>query len=369
MMLEGDIEKRGSSNANDQGSSMKNNILNNDDDEDELSYEAGELVCDWGWKKKRASAASPNESMVASISGEEEYKETKEKVEEATLRNEASSKSVEEILLTVAVSGSDLSDQDGSEIDEQILTDLEEEEDEEDIDALIQSNSFKSVIAAPSEKEESLSFSSTESAVFPPAQAINIAQLTNDTTAVIEKAQLEEDHCNNSSDDASSCSSTSSTMLLYSATTRGIMPASFVIPDVTNNASHYYLDPALLEANSSSDDETIFFHQFAMEHKLFIRGIMDLLKDRDLVGVEANVDDPHTIKAGYLKEKHINDVFWKVKYVEVRQGILAFYNDNKRKILPLRASLIQCRSIPAKYYNRSASSCFMFELSVQGHPR
>ena len=127
-------------------------------------------------------------------------------------------------------------------------------------------------------------------------------------------------------------------------------------------------------------------------HFLFIIGIMALLKERDLVGVEASIDDPIYIKAGFLKEKHPTDVFWKTKYVQVRRGILTFYNitnDNninnissitknkkRRRSIQLRASLcISCQAVQqqahAKYTTRvrNTNNTFMFELSVQGQPR
>ena len=40
----------------------------------------------------------------------------------------------------------------------------------------------------------------------------------------------------------------------------------------------------------------------AAEHRLYLRALMRLLADRDEVGVEANADDPHTIKTGPLKK-------------------------------------------------------------------
>ena len=43
--------------------------------------------------------------------------------------------------------------------------------------------------------------------------------------------------------------------------------------------------------------------KFAAEHYLFIRAVLQLLGERDRVGVEANMDDPHTIKVRWI---HLN---------------------------------------------------------------
>ena len=87
-------------------------------------------------------------------------------------------------------------------------------------------------------------------------------------------------------------------------------------------------------------------HKFALEHSIFLHAVLQLLAERDRVGVEANIDDPHTIKTGPLKKSSglVRGSTWKVKYVEIRRGIFSYYENMTvseglmRKNIPLRSS-------------------------------
>ena len=102
---------------------------------------------------------------------------------------------------------------------------------------------------------------------------------------------------------------------------------------------------------------------FAMEHKIFLRAILQLLYEREQYAIEeANVNDPSsTLKTGPLKKATIGGVFWKVKYVEIRRGVFSYYEDDiseggelQCKSLPLRADQCHCRAVKVK--KRSSKS-------------
>ena len=69
---------------------------------------------------------------------------------------------------------------------------------------------------------------------------------------------------------------------------------------------------------------------FVMEHRIFLRAILQLLNERDQFAIEADANDPHTIKSGPLKKATslVRGVWmWKVKYVEVRKGLFSYFED------------------------------------------
>jgi len=114
---------------------------------------------------------------------------------------------------------------------------------------------------------------------------------------------------------------------------------------------------------------------FLMEHSLFLRAAFQLLEERETFGVEANADDPNTIKTGPVKKKSSLRkgkvrIRWKIKYVEIRKGIFSYYEDTKasggelhRKNIPLRSNLCTCRAVnndPKPSLARNNG--FMFEL-------
>eukprot|EP00550_Attheya_septentrionalis_P000780 CAMPEP_0198288366 /NCGR_PEP_ID=MMETSP1449-20131203/6879_1 /TAXON_ID=420275 /ORGANISM="Attheya septentrionalis, Strain CCMP2084" /LENGTH=1055 /DNA_ID=CAMNT_0043986483 /DNA_START=287 /DNA_END=3454 /DNA_ORIENTATION=- len=111
---------------------------------------------------------------------------------------------------------------------------------------------------------------------------------------------------------------------------------------------------------------------FQVEHRLFLKAILHLLAERDLIGFEANADDPNTIKAGPLKKsfKLMRGSAWKIKNVELRKGSFTYCGIDEggklqKKVLPLRSSLVTCRAIHQK---TALGSGHIFELSVENGP-
>ena len=148
----------------------------------------------------------------------------------------------------------------------------------------------------------------------------------------------------------------------------GYFPTSF-------NAKHpnplsTYFDQQLMNHGISP---TIKFN-FYSEHVIFLRAVLQLFDEREKVGVEAAADDPNTIKTGPLKKKMslrkgkggFGRFGWKMKYVEIRKGMLSYYENSKdmegellRRNLPLRANVCSCRPVPKL---DQVSHGFFFEL-------
>lgn len=122
-----------------------------------------------------------------------------------------------------------------------------------------------------------------------------------------------------------------------------------------------YLDPsasAIFEQDSSV---------FAHEHSLLLRAVLQLLAERDYIGVEADIDDPTCImKKGPLKKatSSVGRTTWRVKYVEVRPGSFSYFEDSSkrenfgRKTIPLRSNRCRCESVKPN----------LFALHVEGGP-
>ena len=119
---------------------------------------------------------------------------------------------------------------------------------------------------------------------------------------------------------------------------------------------------------------------FAMEHRIFIKCLMALLEQRDMV--EVDMDDPNTIKCGPLKKAtHLVKGAWKVKYVEIRRGMFSYYDDclSKdaasegdlvRKNVRLNANNCVCRAVKLNHKSLTlVPGQAIFELSVEGSPR
>lgn len=119
---------------------------------------------------------------------------------------------------------------------------------------------------------------------------------------------------------------------------------------------------------------------FAMEHRIFIKCLMALLEQRDMV--EVDMDDPNTIKCGPLKKAtHLVKGAWKVKYVEIRRGVFSYYDDclSKdaasegdlvRKNVRLDAHTCVCRAVKLNHKSLTlVPGQAIFELSVDGSPR
>jgi hypothetical protein len=142
------------------------------------------------------------------------------------------------------------------------------------------------------------------------------------------------------------------------------MPNSFLDlpPDLYD-----YLDPELVKNITSQKIST-----FAYEHHLLVKGLLQLLAERDVVGVEGDIHDAsNVVKMGPLKKKSSRGL-WSVKYVEIRRGNLSYFSDNAsqfgnpRKTIHLRKRTCQC--VPLVETNSNADS-FVFQLLVEGGPK
>jgi len=137
------------------------------------------------------------------------------------------------------------------------------------------------------------------------------------------------------------------------------LPNSFLNlpPDIYD-----YLDSDLVKNIENQDITT-----FAWEHHLFVKGLLQLLAERDLIGVEDNIFDKNNIsKMGVLRKKNAKSG-WRVKYVEVRRGNLTYFADvenEERRIIHLRKRTCTCRASI-----REGGQEFIFELVVDGGRR
>lgn len=143
------------------------------------------------------------------------------------------------------------------------------------------------------------------------------------------------------------------------------MPNSFLDlpPDLYD-----YLDPELVKNINEQKITT-----FAFEHHLFVKGLLQLLAERDIVGVEGDIEDTsNVIKMGPLKKRSSHGI-WSVKYVEIRRGNLSYFSDDvsevgtaPRKTIHLRKQT--CRCEPSMETNANADS-YVFALVVEGGPK
>lgn len=125
---------------------------------------------------------------------------------------------------------------------------------------------------------------------------------------------------------------------------------------------------------------------FAMEHRLFLKAILDLLAQRDKVATEVGMNDPNILKSGPLKKaSHLMRGIWKVKYVEIRRGMFSYYEDAVsssrqntsgnaesllRKNIPLEANNCRCRAVRLhqKAWTITPRGA-IFELAIAGKPK
>jgi hypothetical protein len=119
---------------------------------------------------------------------------------------------------------------------------------------------------------------------------------------------------------------------------------------------------------------------FAMEHRIFVKALLALLAQRDMVAVD--MDDPNTLKCGPLKKAtSLVKGAWKFKYVEIRRGMFSYYDDSLskdaasegdlvRKNIKLNANTCICRAVKLNHKSLTVlPSQAIFELTVEGSPR
>ena len=141
------------------------------------------------------------------------------------------------------------------------------------------------------------------------------------------------------------------------------LPNSFLDlpPDIYD-----YLDADLVRNIENQDVTT-----FACEHHIYIKGLLKLLAERDLIGVEDDISDKENIiKMGVLRKKQTKSG-WSVKYVEVRKGNLTYFADvehEKRRTIHLRKRTCTCQ-LSSTATTREGGQDFVFELLVDGGRR
>ncbi|KAL9188533.1 hypothetical protein ACHAXT_006911 [Thalassiosira profunda] len=163
---------------------------------------------------------------------------------------------------------------------------------------------------------------------------------------------------------------------------------------VCNSLSKTRLSPPALQsiAGTSQPHARDMTQNLAIEHRIFLRAILDLLAERDQTAVVADVDGPNTIKIGSLrKASHRIKGLWKAKYVEIRRGTFSYFDDTVqkgdahtektsssinepnllRKDIPLRDGACVCRAVKIRSVKvlPKNSGGAVFELQLQGGSR
>jgi hypothetical protein len=115
---------------------------------------------------------------------------------------------------------------------------------------------------------------------------------------------------------------------------------------------------------------------FAMEHRIFLKAILGLLAERDTKATEIGMNDPNILKSGPLKKAtQLVKGGWKVKYVELRRGMLTYYDDTVsvsedeegsllRKNIPLDSNNCSCRAVKIQRNGVIAVIGAIFELKI-----
>ena len=131
------------------------------------------------------------------------------------------------------------------------------------------------------------------------------------------------------------------------------MPSLLGSPTSNNNGTTAatpgvlnYLDPQLKNVTFGDPSQPNDFH-FVLDHRFYLRALVQLLAERDEVGVEDSIhDDKNIIKKGPLKKKYVGLV--KVKYLELRKGNLVYFGDGDgegRKTIHLRSATATCHAV------------------------
>ena len=114
---------------------------------------------------------------------------------------------------------------------------------------------------------------------------------------------------------------------------------------------------------------------FVMEHRVFLRALLGLLNERDKKATEIGMNDPNVIKCGPLKKaSHVLSGIWKMKYVEIRRGMLTYFEDAVsgdkdavsllQKNIPLDSSVTSCRAVKIHRNGLNMVPGAIFELRV-----
>ena len=114
---------------------------------------------------------------------------------------------------------------------------------------------------------------------------------------------------------------------------------------------------------------------FAMEHRIFLRAALGLLNERENTATEIGMNDPNVIKCGPLKKaSHVLSGIWKMKYVEIRRGMLTYFEDAVsgdkdacsllQKNIPLDSNVTSCRAVKIHRNGLNMVPGAIFELKV-----
>ncbi len=114
---------------------------------------------------------------------------------------------------------------------------------------------------------------------------------------------------------------------------------------------------------------------FAMEHRIFLRALLGLLNERESTATEIGMNDPNVIKCGPLKKaSHVLSGIWKMKYVEIRRGMLTYFEDTVsgdrdacsllQKNIPLDSNETSCRAVKIHRNGLNMVPGAIFELKV-----
>ena len=153
------------------------------------------------------------------------------------------------------------------------------------------------------------------------------------------------------------------------------IPSRFCRDDEQKDATTpAYLDSSLLPVGTLTEKEG---NRFAMEQGVFLQAVMQLLAERDQVGIEGSIHSADNIwKKGPLKKlsftggryKRPGSTKWKVKFVELRQGNICYYDDSGqgRKTIHLRRADTIVQESPT--VTKGMTSGFAFEICVKGAP-
>jgi len=117
---------------------------------------------------------------------------------------------------------------------------------------------------------------------------------------------------------------------------------------------------------------------FAQEHSIFVQALLQLLTERDKISKNFSslpCEDCDILKAGPLKKISRSRLgMWKNKFVELRHGLLSYYEYvgehdyyNHVKSIPLREISCKCSVIEQSLF--SIGGAYVFELSVEGAPK
>jgi hypothetical protein len=114
---------------------------------------------------------------------------------------------------------------------------------------------------------------------------------------------------------------------------------------------------------------------FGMEHRIFLRALLGTLNERENTATEIGMNDPNVIKCGPLKKaSHILSGVWKMKYVEIRKGMLTYFEDAVsgdkdacsllQKNIPLDSNETSCRAVKIHRNGLNMVPGAIFELKV-----